>query len=216
MSLILLIILLILIFGGGGLFMGPGVGYYGGGGIGLILLVVLIIVLFRGVGRGGPILAACLTVGAAFAGLDAHAALAQAAQTIVAVPTAAPTFTADLSPVMIFLATTASLVITGAVPTVLTWLYVHLKISQDSIFAQRLKDFITAAAQMGAAEIQSLGTHNVTLTTKSQIAAKYANLITTGAETARVALGVTPAQVAQRVDGELGAKLGTAGVTISS
>jgi hypothetical protein len=35
--LILILILLILLFGGGGYYMGPGVGYYGGGGLSLVL-----------------------------------------------------------------------------------------------------------------------------------------------------------------------------------
>jgi hypothetical protein len=37
MPLIIIIIVLILVFGGGGYYMGPGVGYYGGGGIRLCL-----------------------------------------------------------------------------------------------------------------------------------------------------------------------------------
>jgi hypothetical protein len=38
---------LILVFGFGGYRMGPGLGYYGGGGIGTILLIVLILYLLH-------------------------------------------------------------------------------------------------------------------------------------------------------------------------
>jgi hypothetical protein len=38
-----------LLFGGGGYSMGPGVGYYGGGGISLPLLIISLFLLF---GRG--------------------------------------------------------------------------------------------------------------------------------------------------------------------
>ncbi len=41
--LILLIIILILVFGFGGYRMGPGLGYYGGGGLVTILLILLIL-----------------------------------------------------------------------------------------------------------------------------------------------------------------------------
>ena len=43
------LILLILLFGGGGYYMGPGLGYYGGGGLSLVLGVILIYLIF---GRG--------------------------------------------------------------------------------------------------------------------------------------------------------------------
>ena len=46
---IILLIILILIFGGGGYAMGPGLGYYGGGGLDIILGILLIYLLF---GRG--------------------------------------------------------------------------------------------------------------------------------------------------------------------
>lgn len=49
MPLILILIILLVIFGGGGYYMGPGLGYYGGGGISLILLIVILFLLF---GRG--------------------------------------------------------------------------------------------------------------------------------------------------------------------
>ena len=49
MPLIIILILLILLFGGGGYYMGPGFGYYGGGGLSLILAWVLIYLVF---GRG--------------------------------------------------------------------------------------------------------------------------------------------------------------------
>ena len=49
MPLIIILIVLLLLFGGGGYYMGPGVGYYGGGGVSLILAIVLIYLLF---GRG--------------------------------------------------------------------------------------------------------------------------------------------------------------------
>jgi hypothetical protein len=46
MPLILVLILLILLFGGGGYYMGPGLGYYGGGGLSLILALGVIYLLF--------------------------------------------------------------------------------------------------------------------------------------------------------------------------
>ena len=49
MPLILILVILLLLFGGGGFYMGPGVGYYGGGGISLVLLLVILYLLF---GRG--------------------------------------------------------------------------------------------------------------------------------------------------------------------
>lgn len=49
MPLLLILILLLLLFGGGGYYMGPGVGYYGGGGLSLVLLIVILYLLF---GRG--------------------------------------------------------------------------------------------------------------------------------------------------------------------
>jgi hypothetical protein len=49
MPLIILLIVLLILFGGGGYYMGPGVGYYGGGGLSLILALVIIYLIF---GRG--------------------------------------------------------------------------------------------------------------------------------------------------------------------
>lgn len=49
MPLILILIVLLIVFGGGGYYMGPGIGYYGGGGISLILALIVIYLLF---GRG--------------------------------------------------------------------------------------------------------------------------------------------------------------------
>jgi hypothetical protein len=49
MPLILILVILLLLFGGGGYYMGPGVGYYGGGGLSLVLLIVILFLLF---GRG--------------------------------------------------------------------------------------------------------------------------------------------------------------------
>jgi len=37
MPLIVILITLLLVFGGGGYYMGPGIGYYGGGGLSLVL-----------------------------------------------------------------------------------------------------------------------------------------------------------------------------------
>jgi len=51
MPLIVILIILLLLFGGGGFYMGPGVGYYGGGGLSFILLLVVLYLLF-GRGRG--------------------------------------------------------------------------------------------------------------------------------------------------------------------
>jgi len=51
MPLILILVILLLVFGGGGYYMGPGVGYYGGGGLSLVLLIVILFLLF-GRGRG--------------------------------------------------------------------------------------------------------------------------------------------------------------------
>ena len=47
--LIILLIVLLLVFGGGGYYMGPGLGYYGGGAIDLILVIVILYLIF---GRG--------------------------------------------------------------------------------------------------------------------------------------------------------------------
>lgn len=49
MPLILIVVVLILLFGGGGYYMGPGLGYYGGGTLSLLLALVLIYLIF---GRG--------------------------------------------------------------------------------------------------------------------------------------------------------------------
>jgi hypothetical protein len=49
MPLILILVILLLLFGGGGYYMGPGVSYYGGGGLSLVLLIVILFLLF---GRG--------------------------------------------------------------------------------------------------------------------------------------------------------------------
>jgi hypothetical protein len=51
MPLILILVVLLLLFGGGGYYMGPGLGYYGGGGLSLVLLLVILFLLF-GRGRG--------------------------------------------------------------------------------------------------------------------------------------------------------------------
>ena len=51
MPLIIILVVLLLLFGGGGYYMGPGVGYYGGGGLSLILLLLVLYLLF-GRGRG--------------------------------------------------------------------------------------------------------------------------------------------------------------------
>lgn len=52
MPLIVILIILFVLFGGGGLYMGPGVGYYGGGGLSLIVLIVIVYLLL---GRGRSI-----------------------------------------------------------------------------------------------------------------------------------------------------------------
>ena len=49
MPLIIILIVLLLIFGGGRYYMGPGLGYYGGGGISIVLAIIIIYLLF---GRG--------------------------------------------------------------------------------------------------------------------------------------------------------------------
>lgn len=49
MPLILILVILLLVFGGGGYYMGPGVGYYGGGGLSLIVILVILYLVF---GRG--------------------------------------------------------------------------------------------------------------------------------------------------------------------
>ena len=45
---IILLIVLILVFGVGGWRMGPGVGYYGGGGLSLVVLLILLWLIFGG------------------------------------------------------------------------------------------------------------------------------------------------------------------------
>jgi hypothetical protein len=47
MSTVVLVLLILLLFGGGG-YLGPGVGYYGGFGLGSLLVVVLIVMLATG------------------------------------------------------------------------------------------------------------------------------------------------------------------------
>ena len=49
MPLIIILIILVLIFGGGGYYMGPGIGYCGGGATDAILIIVIIFLLL---GRG--------------------------------------------------------------------------------------------------------------------------------------------------------------------
>ncbi len=49
MPLILILVLLLLLVGGGGYYMGPGVGYYGGGTLDILLGLVIVYLLF---GRG--------------------------------------------------------------------------------------------------------------------------------------------------------------------
>ncbi len=49
MPLILILIILLLLVGGGGAYMGPGVGYYGGGVIDIIIALVILYLIF---GRG--------------------------------------------------------------------------------------------------------------------------------------------------------------------
>jgi hypothetical protein len=44
---LVLLIILILVFGFGGYRMGPGIGYYGGGGVSLLLVNILIYLLVR-------------------------------------------------------------------------------------------------------------------------------------------------------------------------
>ena len=53
MPLILLLIILLLLVGGGGYYMGPGIGYYGGGGLSIVLGIVIIYLLF-GRNRSAP------------------------------------------------------------------------------------------------------------------------------------------------------------------
>jgi hypothetical protein len=52
MPIILILVILLLLFGGGGYYMGPGVGYYGGGGLSIVLLIVILFLVF-GRGRRG-------------------------------------------------------------------------------------------------------------------------------------------------------------------
>lgn len=49
MPLILLLVVLLLVVGGGGYYMGPGVGYYGGGTVDILLGLFLVYLIF---GRG--------------------------------------------------------------------------------------------------------------------------------------------------------------------
>ncbi len=50
--LLIILIVLLLVVGGGGFAMGPGLGYYGGGGLDLIILLVILYLVF-GRGRSG-------------------------------------------------------------------------------------------------------------------------------------------------------------------
>jgi hypothetical protein len=45
-SMLILLIILLLVFGFGGYRLGPGLGYYGGGGLSLIILLVILWLLF--------------------------------------------------------------------------------------------------------------------------------------------------------------------------
>ncbi len=49
MPLILILVILLLVIGSGGYYMGPGVGYYGGGTLDIIIGLIIIYLLF---GRG--------------------------------------------------------------------------------------------------------------------------------------------------------------------
>jgi hypothetical protein len=49
MPLILILVIVLLIAGGGGYYMGPGIGYYGGGTVDIIIGLIIIYLLF---GRG--------------------------------------------------------------------------------------------------------------------------------------------------------------------
>jgi hypothetical protein len=49
MPLILILIILLFVVGGGGYYMGPGVGYYGGGTLEIILGLIILYLIF---GRG--------------------------------------------------------------------------------------------------------------------------------------------------------------------
>ena len=49
MPLILILVIVLLLVGGGGYYMGPGVGYYGGGTLDIIIGLVIVYLLF---GRG--------------------------------------------------------------------------------------------------------------------------------------------------------------------
>jgi hypothetical protein len=49
MPLILILVILLLVVGGGGYSMGPGLGYYGGGGLDIIIGLVIVYLIF---GRG--------------------------------------------------------------------------------------------------------------------------------------------------------------------
>ena len=49
MPLLLILIVIFLVVGGGGYYMGPGVGYYGGGTLDIILGLVIVYLIF---GRG--------------------------------------------------------------------------------------------------------------------------------------------------------------------
>jgi hypothetical protein len=47
MPLIIILIILLILFGGGGYYMGPGIGYYDGGGISLVLALVIIYLVIK-------------------------------------------------------------------------------------------------------------------------------------------------------------------------
>jgi hypothetical protein len=49
MPLILILVVLLLVIGGGGFYMGPGVGYYGGGTVDIVIGLIIVYLLF---GRG--------------------------------------------------------------------------------------------------------------------------------------------------------------------
>lgn len=117
--------------------------------------------------------------------------------------------TVDLSPLVQAVVSVAALTITGAVPTLLVWLNRHLKLSADSLAAQRVASAVQAVAQMAISELSSVGAHNVTLDVKNAAIASAITKLSPGAQTAIATLGYTPETIAARVDGEIAKTLGT-------
>ncbi len=110
----------------------------------------------------------------------------------------------DLAWVLHFTLAVASAVLSGAVPIVLVWLDRHLKISANSALGADLARFVETGAGLAYHELASLAAHNADPLIKDAAIAKGANFVAATAPRLVAALGLTPADVAAMLTGELG------------